>query len=533
MAVGHVAGISDEEKFVSLCRECPDALCHKKAIGMPGPALANLMWGGREHPLYQNLSAAMRMLLGRGRPLYRKLILGMGDPRDSSAALSGNAILLAQPTTGQIQAQLPPPRADMTDRVAVVFTTERQDVRRAQELIVSRSQYLACARLRKEVCYAFADVEVSEQNALDCLPESGVPECFVREACDMQEARFFKPSMDGPASRRDPGSAAPAPVDAKAEDDAEDEPASSHEGSDAESDVKSGLPFNENLLGLDESHGNDPLRQSRTWQKRMQVLQEEGDKLVRRQSRYHADRQEEQEKPQHQQQSDALNVAIQGGVEQCRQYLLDVKDIAKEMIKDEAHHDVDTAGFMAKISKADPEDANRQTADVAMMSEKVLERRQSQTSGAGEPRPGAGEPSVQPFSRGEEQMGTNVQAGKALSMLSHIAWVLSFVEFFYGDCAPMQTRPEKLSFEQIFAYLLQREELQYALASDVTPYKARPMSRWDTPEFVMVFSSALRSLNMLRASKFAIFGQGCRSLQTGLGCYCQCENGRLRASANV
>jgi hypothetical protein len=130
--------------------------------------------------------------------------------------------------------------------------------------------------------------------------------------------------------------------------------------SDAESDLKSGLPFNENLLGLDESHGNDPLRQSLTLQKRMQVLQEEGDKLVRRQSRYHADRQEGQEKMQ-QQQSDALNVAIQGGAEQCRQYLLDVKDLAKEMIKDETHNDVDTAGFMAKISKADPEDANRQT----------------------------------------------------------------------------------------------------------------------------------------------------------------------------
>ena len=66
--------------------------------------------GGREHPEHQNLSAAMRMLLGCGRPLYRKLILGKGDPHDLSSGLEGHAILLTQPSTGEIQAQLPPLR---------------------------------------------------------------------------------------------------------------------------------------------------------------------------------------------------------------------------------------------------------------------------------------------------------------------------------------------------------------------------------------------------------------------------------------
>ena len=100
--------------------------------------------------------------------------------------------------------------------------------------------------------------------------------------------------------------------------------------------------------------------------------------------------------------------------------------------------------------------------------------------------------------------GLNVRSGKPLSTMSSLSWVHSFVEFFYGDCLPMQPgRRMQLSFEQVFRYLLEREELEYALASDATPYRARPMSRWDCSEFVMLFASTLRSLNLLRAAKLS------------------------------
>ena len=146
---------------------------------MPPAALANLMWGGREHPSYQHLSTAMRTLLSRGRPLLRKIILGKGDQRDLSTGLVGNSMLVAQPTTGQIQARMPPPQNQIADNIVVIFTTTRNDVRKAKELYVSRSQYMECANLRKRVCYAFADVQISEENATECLPENGVPEIFV------------------------------------------------------------------------------------------------------------------------------------------------------------------------------------------------------------------------------------------------------------------------------------------------------------------------------------------------------------------
>ena len=79
------AGVGDAESTCWLCRECRDSLCHEKHINMQGPALANYMWGGREHPLYQGLSDAMRMLLGRGRPYYCKS--GDHAPGETSGSL--------------------------------------------------------------------------------------------------------------------------------------------------------------------------------------------------------------------------------------------------------------------------------------------------------------------------------------------------------------------------------------------------------------------------------------------------------------
>ena len=86
-----------EDSKVWVCRECRDALCVTDEINMQGPALANLMWGGREHPAYQNISKATRTLLGRGRLLHRKVILKRGAPKEQSVGLTGNIVMLTQP----------------------------------------------------------------------------------------------------------------------------------------------------------------------------------------------------------------------------------------------------------------------------------------------------------------------------------------------------------------------------------------------------------------------------------------------------
>ena len=71
-ALPRCAGVGVEESKVWICRKCRDALCVRHGISMPGPALANLMWGGREHPTYQDISEATSVLLGRGRLVYPK-----------------------------------------------------------------------------------------------------------------------------------------------------------------------------------------------------------------------------------------------------------------------------------------------------------------------------------------------------------------------------------------------------------------------------------------------------------------------------
>ena len=137
--------------------------------------------------------------------MYRKMILGKGNPSDSSAAIVGNHILLEQPTTGEIQAVLPPPPKQMSDRLSVLFTTSEQEVSSAKPLWVSRQKYLRCARLRQKVCYAFADVVVFEENARVALPDDGVPETLLQKAVEMSEPAEIQPSMDGPAKLREPG----------------------------------------------------------------------------------------------------------------------------------------------------------------------------------------------------------------------------------------------------------------------------------------------------------------------------------------
>ena len=63
------AGIGDEDQVALICKHCRDCLC-SETPEMPELALANIMWEGRKHPLYQHLSYAMKMLLSHGRPYY-------------------------------------------------------------------------------------------------------------------------------------------------------------------------------------------------------------------------------------------------------------------------------------------------------------------------------------------------------------------------------------------------------------------------------------------------------------------------------
>ena len=153
----------------------------------------------------------------------------------------------------------------------------------------------------------------------------------------MSEARFFKPNLDGPASERLPEAKDPEMVDAEDEN---KESGSEDENSDGE---QKGPPeeseehrlkkflqevenMSENLIGLDEAHTDDPLRQVLVLQKQMQLLQEESQNLMRRRAKLNSEPSEANDS------KDSLHVAVQGSLEQCRQHFLSIREVAKEIL---------------------------------------------------------------------------------------------------------------------------------------------------------------------------------------------------------
>ena len=64
--------------------------------------------------------------------------------------------------------------------------------------------------------------------------------------------------------------------------------------------------MSENLIGLDEAHTDDPLRQVLVLQKQMQLLQEGGQNLMRRRAKLNSEPSEANDS------KDSLHVAVQG-----------------------------------------------------------------------------------------------------------------------------------------------------------------------------------------------------------------------------
>ena len=98
-----------------------------------------------------------------------------------------------------------------------------------------------------------------------------------------------------------------------------------------------------------------------------------------------------------------------------------------------------------------------------------------------------------------------VPSQKPLSMFDPTTLSKCFSEWWFGDGLPNDSqRPRKVTFEQLFAALLHREELEYHLEEDPAPYRARHKSRFDTPEHVCVFGDTLRRLALFKGTRAAV-----------------------------
>ena len=72
----------------------------------------------------------------------------------------------------------------------------------------------------------------------------------------------------------------------------------------------------------------------------------------------------------------------------------------------------------------------------------------------------------------------------------------------------MPNQQPKLTFEELFEALPDREELEYQLDADSTPYRAKSQSRFDTPEHATVFGDALKRLLLFRVTRMALRRKG-------------------------
>ena len=120
------AGVGDRDAVAHICYDCATCLCvDDKLIKMPRYALANQMFLGREHPLLQDSTPGLRLLLGFGRPCFRKLLLGKGRREDRESGTTGNHILVSQgaPSASEVL----PPTSDQLGKTFVAVFGQNKD----------------------------------------------------------------------------------------------------------------------------------------------------------------------------------------------------------------------------------------------------------------------------------------------------------------------------------------------------------------------------------------------------------------------
>ena len=247
------AGVGDPDEVAWICFDCATCLCVEEAlVKMPEYALSNKLWLGRERRLLQNRNLGLRMLLGTGRPCFRKLLLGKGQKEDLQSGFTGNHVLLSQ-ATPNFAAGLPPTAEELSENFVVIYGRSPEELRKCHILTVQRDDYRALIEERCRVNSTFANTPVN-QTAVNALPEDGVPAQIMQCAVRMEEVENYQPTRQGPGSIRDPVDAADPQDDASDElsdDEAKDEGSRDSAEQPATAHSEEQLNHCETPLGLD------------------------------------------------------------------------------------------------------------------------------------------------------------------------------------------------------------------------------------------------------------------------------------------
>ncbi len=465
------AGVGDAGQDAWLCRECVLALCVRKPK-VPPLALANDLFGGRMHPLYRDLSPAMRATLSPGRAIVRLFLLrARGEDEDTAQkGFSGNVVFLAQPSSKQILEALPPDGPEMQKCFSVAFNTSRADVAKQPGFVIERERYVRCAELRKRVCPCFAEIAVDREKAKVELAVDGVPPAVQRGAVEMASLEKFQPNLLGPASKRDPCAKEP-DTDDEADRDLEDEAtaaapsgAVSEEGDskaapaasrDREPCLRGLLPdegfSSEVLIGMPAETNDHPVERMAVFAEKLRLAEDYAKSLQRTEERL-----------REYGQSDAERVGLAACAASRRSEHKDVCVQLGQMAKD-----MGDARFREQL-----------------------------------------EDSINSVQKSRDSTKLVLHPGDLLNLFDPRSWAASFVQFFYGDCTPNLARPRKIGMGTLFCALQEREELEYYLPADADDpdipgerYAAPAACRWDTPEFAAVFAASLRTMVLLQSTR--------------------------------
>ena len=398
-------------------------------------------------------------------------ISGKGSSDEQEKGIGGNSILLAQARPLAEFQHLPPKAEELQESFVVLFTRTEDEVSRAQMLTVHRDTYLALIRLRKQVCQTYQEVSLDEARVA-AFPEHGVPAEITRCAQHLPEAEKVSITQVGPASRKVDltcdahGAEQP---DAAADGDAVDWEPLDTKGPEAckpteAEQERQAFETNtaEDVIAVD--HSNDPglLETFAAFQTKLHAVQEAAARVVavehRRVSETSGVAEPASSASLSAPASDAAMsaaCATAAAKEECRVIVLETQELARKLTK----------------------------SDLKKMADTFAQQEQACISTSGSP----------------------------LSMFAPETWSKCFLDFFYGDAVPnMPQRGLKgnhttyVPMEDIFAWLQDREELEYTLPAErragqpAPPYKARAHSRFDTPELTAIFGSVFRHMLILR-----------------------------------
>ena len=128
----------------------------------------------------------------------RQLFLGKGAGEEVHKGMTGNTMLIAQPSPSY--EQVLPNMSAVSEGLVVLFCKSVDDVSKAQMLVVNREEYREMVLYRRQVRPTFAHTTIDEA-AIDKLPDAAVPDHIKESAQAMPEAADVRTVLQGPSNR--------------------------------------------------------------------------------------------------------------------------------------------------------------------------------------------------------------------------------------------------------------------------------------------------------------------------------------------